>query len=246
MEQTLTSESLISRISKMTIFDQFAQTIFVEHPNGVIEVERSHKEANAIKFVRTEIVYNLKNHRVISKKMHSSSLMISDLTEGQTISVDKSICKCVSSDLNKLFIRELGRFKETEEFSFNLFTQSLFSRIFNKKTNSDLVDKFIEIGNDMSWVIIPYNLLHIFYSSPKLKLSKEDNEKIIYNLGEIEHLNVFVNPDDTSGRIYFGTYDSIIILANNEVSVIEDYHGMNYNFQYLFIEDGPIKSLQVV
>ena len=138
MEETLTSESLIGRISKMTIFDQFAQTIFVEHPNGVIEVERSQKEANTIKFVRTEIVYQLKNHRVISKKMHSSSLMISDLTEGQTISVDKSICKCVSSDLNKLFIRELGRFKETEQFSFNLFTQSLFSRIFNKKTNKKI------------------------------------------------------------------------------------------------------------
>jgi hypothetical protein len=246
MEQTLTSESLIGRISKMTIFDQFAQTIFVEHPSGVIEVERSQKEANTIKFLRTEIVYQLKNHRIISKKMNSSNLMISDLTEGQTISVDKSICKCASTDLNKLFIRELGRFKDTEQHSFNLFRQSLFNKIFNKNTQSDLIEEFIKIGKDMSWAIVPYNLLHVIYSSPKLLLSKEDNDKIIYHLGQVENISVYVNPDDTSGKIYFGTYDSIIILTNDKVNVIEDYHGMNYNFQYLFIEDGPIKSLQVV
>ncbi len=47
MEQTsIFDETLVSRISNMTIFDQFAQTIFVEHNTGMIEVESSYRESN--------------------------------------------------------------------------------------------------------------------------------------------------------------------------------------------------------
>lgn len=246
MEQTLVSEdNLLNRISKLTIFDQFAQTIFVEDSQGIIEVEKSYRESNAIKFVRTEIAYQLKTHKVITKKLHSNCVIISDIMDKSTISVDKSICKCVSSNLNKLLIQELGGFKELINFEFNLFSQNIFQKIFFKNTNDELIEKFIEFGKDMSWAIIPYNLLHIFFQSNILELIKEDNDKIIYHLGKIEHIDIYVNPDDDSGKIFYGTFNSVLILANKYVNIFENNQGTNYNFQYLFIEQGPIKSLQV-
>ena len=247
MVQTLTSEeSLVSKISRMTIFDQFAQTIFVDQKQGIIEIENSYRESNTIKFIRTEIVYELKNHRVISKHLHSSSVVISDLMDGATISVDKSICKCVSSDLNKLFIQELNRFEKTEEHKFNLYSQNFIQKIFRPNSNSDLIDKFIEISNGYSWAIVPYNLVSIFYSTDKLDLTKDDNEKIIYHLGKIEGVDIYINPDDNSGKVFFGKFDSMIILANKFMNIFENNQGMNYNFEYLLIEQSPIKSLQVI
>jgi len=247
MEQTLVFEdSLIKKISNMTIFDQFAQTIFVDDKQGTIEVQSYTRESNIIKYVSTEISYFLKNHRIISKKLNSKSIIISDLMESSTISVDKSICKCVSSDLNKLFIQELSRFEKTEHHTFNLYKQNFLSKIFNPKTKEDLINKFLEISNGMSWAIVPYNLINIFFESEKLELSKEDNEKIIFHLGTMEKIHIYINPDDESGKIFFGNFDSMIILANKYMNIYENSNGVNYNFEYLFIEQAPIKSLQVI
>jgi hypothetical protein len=249
MEQTLVSEesqTLISRISKLTIFDQFAQTIFVEHHQGIVEVEKSYREENSLKFVRTEIAYTLKNHRVISKKLSLSNVLISDLTENATITVDKSVCRCVSSNLNKLFIRELNRFQDLESCKFNLYSQNIIKRFFYPNKKNDLVKRVIEVGKDMSWAIIPYNLLNVFYESEKLELCKETSDRIIYKLGRIEKLDIYVNPDDETGKIFFGNFDSIIILANKFINVYENSQGTNYNFEYLFLEQGKIKGLQVV
>jgi hypothetical protein len=249
MEQTLVCEetqTLISRIAKLTVFDQFAQTLFVEHNHGVIEVEKSYKEAHSLKFIRTEIAYNLKNHRIISKKINNSHILISDLTEGSTISIDKSICRCVSSDLNKLFTQELDEFKDIERFEFNLFSQNFFKKTFYPNTNNDLINKFIEVSKHMTWAIIPYNLVSVFYESDKMELCKELNEKIIYRLGKIENIEVYVNPNEENGKIYFGNYDSILILANKFINIEENTQGVNYNFEYLFLEQGKIKTLQVI
>jgi len=166
--------------------------------------------------------------------------------DGSTISVDKSICRCVSSDLNKLFIQELTRFQKTEEHTFKLYNQNFIRRFLKPHTESDLIEKFIEVSNGMSWAIIPYNLSNIFYKSNKLELSQEENQKIIYHLGKIQDIHLYINPDDTSGRIFFGNFNSLIILANKYMNIFETTHGMSYNFEYLFIEQSPIKSLQVI
>lgn len=245
MEQTLVSEdNLIANISKLTIFDQFAQTIFVEEPQGYIEIENSYRESNTIKFIRTEIAYQLKNHRVISKKLNDNNIVVSDLIDNSTISVDKSICRCVSSDLNNLLIQELSSFK-TEFEEYNLFSQNLFRTIFYKSTPKKFIDKFLKISKDMSWAIVPYNLLHIFYDSKEINLSSHTDEKIIYHLGKIQNTEIYINPDDKSGKIFMGNFDSVLILANKEMNIIETPQGTNYNFQYLFIKQGPIKCLQV-
>jgi hypothetical protein len=165
--------------------------------------------------------------------------------ENSTISINKSVCKCVSSDLNKLFIQELNRFSDVESFEFNLFSQNILQKMLFPNTKSDLIEKFIKVSNGMSWSIIPYNLLHIFYNSEKLILNKEDDDKIIFHLGSIEGCEIFVNPDDESGKIYFGNYDSILILANKNMTIYENIQGMNYHFEYLFLEQGRIKSLQI-
>jgi hypothetical protein len=246
MEQTLTSDSLISKISRMTIFDQFAQTIFVEDTQGVIEVENSYKESNSIKFVRTEISYKLKNHRIISKNINSRNIVISDLTEASTITLDKSVCRCVSSDLNKLFIQELNIFEGTKKNEYNLFSQNIFQKLFYPNTKEGLIEKFIEAGSSMSWAIIPYNLLSIFFESDKIKICKEENEKIIYHLGSIAKIDIYVNPNDESGKIFYGNFDSIIILANKYMNIVDTDLGTSYNFEYLFIEQGLINSLQVI
>jgi hypothetical protein len=249
MVQTLISEekdSLLSRISNLTIFEQFSQTVFVDSTTGVIEVSNTYRESNTIKFITTEIAYELKNHRIISKKLSSSNLIISDLSQPSTIQIDKSICKCVSSDLNKLFIKELQNFKMIEDFKFNLLSQGFFKKLFKPNNNQKLFETFKEIGKDMTWAIIPYKLLPIFYSCEDLELSKEENEKIIYHLGKINNIDIFINPNDESSKIYFGKFDSIIIVANNFINIFDDERGRNYNFEYLFIEHDKIKSLEVI
>lgn len=246
MVQTQTfEENLLSKISEMTIFDQFTHTIFVEENQGVIEVENAFRESNTLKFTRTEIAYQLKNHRIISKSIGKSKVLISDLMGCPTISVDKSICTCVSSDLNKLFMQELNRFKDTKDFVFNFTPKTILHKIFFPINNSHLIDKFIEVGKGMSWAIIPYNLLNIFFDTNLLKLNKEENEKIIYHLGTIDEIQIYINPDDESGKIFYGNYDSILILANKYMNIFEDIQGTNFNFEYLFIEQGPIRTLTI-
>jgi hypothetical protein len=247
MEQTLTfEETLVSKISKLTIFDQFAQTFFVEDNQGIIEVQNSYRELNTIKFVNTEIAYQLKSHRVISKKLSKSEIVISDLMDVSTISIDKSICKCVSTDLNKLLIQELNKFEKTEEQTFNLFSQNFLRRFFNPKTQSDLIEKFTEMSKNSSWAIIPYSLSKIFYQTDRLELNKENDDRLIYHLGRIEKTDIYINPDDNSNKILFGNFDSMIILANKYMNIFDNAQGRNYNFNYLFIEQSPIKSLQVI
>lgn len=248
MEQTLTyEESLVSKISKMTIFDQFTKTIYVDESCGSIDIESTYRELNTLKFVKTEIIYELKNHRVVSKKLNLNNLVISDLTDGNTISMGKSICKCVSSDLNKLFIQELNGFEKTVEYIFNLNKQNIIQRIFSPNTEKRLIEKFIEISNDCSWAIIPCSLSKIFYESDSIKLKKEDpDEKIIYHLGDLNGVKIFINPDDTSKKIFMGKFDSMIIIAKKYMKIFENAQGTNYNFEYLFIEQSPIKSLQVI
>jgi hypothetical protein len=248
MEQTLVynqEETLVRKISDLTVFDQFAQTFFVEENQGVFEIENSHRESNTLKFIRTEIAYKLKDHRVIVKRLHDHNIIISDLLEKSTISIGKSVCRCVSSDLNKLFIQELDRFSNIESYDFNFFSQNIFQRILFPKTKSDLINYFIKLSEGMTWAIIPYNLLHIFFESDKLIINKDDNDKIIFHLGSIERCEIYVNPDDESGKIYYGNYDSILILANKNMKIYENIQGMNYHFEYLFLEQGKIKSLQV-
>jgi hypothetical protein len=144
-----------------------------------------------------------------------------------------------------LFIQELGRFNKIVKDEYRLFNQSFLKKLFRPNTNTSLVEKFIEFGKDMSWAIVPYNLLHIFYDSEKLNFMKDENEKIIYHLGSIAHIDVYINPDDESGEIFFGNYESLIILANKYMDIYETNQGVNYNFQYLFIQQGEIRSLKV-
>jgi len=253
MEPTLVSnfdktgfKFLVKRISKLSIFDQFAQTLFVDHTNGLLEVEKSYRESNILKFVRTEIAYQLKNHRIISKNLKSNNIIISDLTECSTITVDKSICRSVSSNLNKLFIRELESFQDVERHKFNLYSQNIFKKYFFPNTDKKLIDKVIELGDSMSWVIIPYKLLNTFYNSDQIELHKEEGHKIIFRLGDVGNLHIFVNPDEKSGKIYFGNFDSIIIVANKELKITPIENETTYDFEYLFIEEGPIKILEVI
>jgi hypothetical protein len=76
-------------------------------------------------------------------------------------------------------------------------------------------------------------------------LCKEENDKLIYHLGTIGNIDVYINPDDISGKIFFGNYNSIIILANKYMNIFENNQGVNYNFEYLFLEQGLVKSLEV-
>jgi len=62
----------------------------------------------------------------------------------------------------------------------------------------------------------------------------------------MEKIHIYINPDDKSGKIFFGNFDSMIILANKYMNIYENSNGVNYNFEYLFIEQAPIKSLQVI
>jgi hypothetical protein len=79
-----------------------------------------------------------------------------------------------------------------------------------------------------------------------MKIHKEENEKIIFHLWSIEKIDIYVNPNDESGKIFYGNFDSIIILANKYMNIVDTDLGTSYNFEYLFVEQGLINSLQVI
>ena len=253
---TLTETTLIQKISNLSVINQIVETIYVDESIGKIEVSKTIKENNVVRNVNEFIEYKLKPHRLIIKnhKKHNSTVIISDLPNSKTIIDNKSVCHCLSSDINNIFISELKSFKGTQKFSYRFFNQSFLMKLIKKNTEFDLVEYIINLGKDCSWAILPKFIFEIVKDSEWFDATNMISESIIFNAGKLDDLNIYVNPDEDESMIYFGNYDSITIIINKNIKEDElksgNFHkeGKSVVVEYLFIENlsGLTKSLQVI
>lgn len=251
MIETISQPSLLNRISSLTVINQIVETIYVDDSIGKIEIARTSKDKNVVRHITESLDYKLKSHRLLIKshRGHNSNIIISDLPNSPTISSNKSICHCVSSDINNIFISEIKSFKGTQKFKYNFFEQNLFKKLFNKNTEGKLIDHLLDLGKDCSWIIVPVFIFDIIKGSKWFEPNNSGSESLIYNTGKLTHINVYVNMDEGESSVYFGNYDSISIIINQNIK--EDYlksasfykEGKSIVVDYLFIETGITKQL---
>jgi hypothetical protein len=254
---TTTETNLIQKISNLSVINQIVETIYVGDTVGKIEVSKTIKENNVVRNVSEDIEYKLKPHRLIIKshKKHNSTVIISDLPNSKTIIDNKSICHCLSSDINNIFISELKSFKSTQKSTYRFFNQNFLTKLFKKNTKVDLVSQIINLGEDCSWAILPRFIFDIIKDSEWFDATNMVSESIIFNAGRLDDLNIYINPDEDESMIYFGNYDSITIIINKNIREDELKSASSFRkedksiiIEYLFIENfnGITKSLQVI
>ena len=213
--EVLSKESLLQRISNLTVLNRLVETIWVDTSKGQIETTDIIKEEDNIKNVTNTIDYKLKSHRLIVKDRKDNNIIISDLPSPKTIFRNKPVCLCASTNVNRVFISELKSFKNIQKKKFSLFNQGFFKRLINPNKESDLINYIISFGLECSWVIVPPFINDILCESEFFDSDHEDSESLIYNSGNLGNLSVYVNPDEEESIVYFGNYDSITIIINN-------------------------------
>ncbi len=242
---------LLSEVCNLTIINQLVETHCVEESIGQIEVSKTIKDHDAVRHINETIDYKLKQHRLIIKKHKHNSVVISDLPISNTISSNKSTCECISSDINQIFINELKSFKNIQTFEYDFFKQSFFKRIFNPNTDEKLTQHIIDLGKDCSWIIVPTFLYEIIVDSEWFQPSNMKEDSLIFNVGKLDEIQVYLNPDEDESVVYFGNYDSTTILINKNIQD-EDLkicslfkEGRSLIVEYLFLETGRTKLLKV-
>jgi hypothetical protein len=137
MTTVLQQETLVDRISKLTVIDQIVETIWVDDPIGQIEINKTIKDGDIVKNISETVNYKLKSHRLIVKKNNKkhNQVVISDLPKSQTLCNNRETYQCLSSDINRIFISELKSFKSTQKYSYKYFSQNFFSKLIFPKKN---------------------------------------------------------------------------------------------------------------
>lgn len=250
---TISQPSLLNRISSLTVINQIVETIYVEDSIGKIEISKTSKDNNVVRHTTESLDYKLKSHRLLIKshRGHNGNIIISDLPNSPTISSNKPICHCVSSDINNIFVSEIKSFKRTQKFKYSFFNQNLFKRLFNKNTEQNLIDYLLDLGKDCSWIIVPFFIFDIIKNSEFFEPNDSVSESLIYNTGKLSDINVYVNMDEDESVVYFGNYDSISIIINKNIkedtvkSVSFYKNGKSIVVDYLFIETGVTKYLVI-
>ena len=83
--ETQTKESLLERITHLTVLIELVETIWVDSSKGQIEVSNIIKKGDDIDYTTNVIEYKLKSHRLIVKNSNNDSIVISDLPRHKTI-----------------------------------------------------------------------------------------------------------------------------------------------------------------
>jgi len=244
---------ILKRLKDLTIINQLVDTHFVENKNGEIEVSKVVKEYDSVRTISEVIKYKLKSHRIQHKKNKEGlDIIISDLACGQTINKDEKICQCISKNINQIFISELKSFKQTQKYSFNYFSQNWFQKLLFKKTESNLIDFIIKVGENTSWMIVPEFILDLIRDSEWFVENQVEATSIINKVGKLSNIDIFVNPNQIESFVYYGNYDSIMLIIDKNIEEKQvkstgfETESKSYTVNYLFIETGQTKILEVI
>lgn len=219
MTTEISKEGLIKVISDLSIVNQLVETIYVDEQKGKVDISKTIKEGYCVKTIDTKIDFKLKSYRLISKNNSYSNIVISDSPIDKTIVRNKSVYDCAISDMNQIFISELKSFKKIQKHEYKFFNQSLLKRIFNKNTKQDLIEHIIELGSNCSWVIVPSYIMDIISKSDLFEYTVSNKNSMLAQVGNLSNLSIYVNMNEDESVLYFGNYDSMIILLNKNLQV---------------------------
>ena len=246
------THDILLRLKELTIINQLVDTHFVSDKVGKIEISKVIKEYDSVRNISESIDYKLKSHRIQHKKNKEGlNIIISDITCGQTLNHDEKICQCISKNINQIFLKELKSFKQTQKFTFNFFNQNWLQKTFFRKNETHLIDEILKVGQNSSWMIVPDFILDIMKDSEWFESNTVENESIIHRVGKLSNIDVFVNPIQEESFICYGNYDSILLLINKNIEEKDvkstgfEVESKSYTVNYLFIENGNTKMLQV-
>ena len=244
---------ILKRLKDLTIINQLVDTHFVENKNGEIEVSKVVKEYDSVRTISEVIKYKLKSHRIQHKKNKDGlDIIISDISCGQTINKDEKICQCISKNINQIFISELKSFKQTQKYSFKYFSQNWIQKLLFKKTEFDLIDVIIQVGENTSWMIVPEFILDVIRDSEWFVENQVEATSIIHKVGKLSNIDIFLNPNQIDSFVYYGNYDSIMLLVDKNIEEKEvkssgfETESKAYTVNYLFIETGQTKILEII
>jgi hypothetical protein len=247
-------EHIIEKISSVTVVNQLVETIFVDSSVGEIEIESVYKDADTIRKTHRVVKYRLDPHRLIVKscKHSKSSVVISDSPRGNTIGENKCVCDMASVGVNQAFIFGLRNSKSLVRESISFFRQGIFRKVFNRTTESKLLDKMSLFGSDCSWMIVPNFIFEVIRLSDRFVPLECESDLLMRNCGKLGKINVYLNTQEIESVVYFGNYDSITVVVNRnvcfgETKSLSSVYGNNMvvTVEYQFIENGTLKMLTV-
>lgn len=215
-------KSLANGVTNMV--SQMVETVYVDDDTGVVDINTSFRKNNAISYIINKIEYSLKEHRIIFQKCKNGhSLMISDVVNKNTITSCDDTVHDITIDN---FLYELKKFKNTykEKYKFNGF---LNKYVFGKKY-SDLISKIKESGNGFSWAILPSKIYDMI------------------NSDKLCDMKIYKNPTNENKDIFFGRYDSAILIVNKKIDIKNKSNISEILIRYDFIENGSTKVLTVI
>lgn len=251
---TQIKEELIPRLVDLSVMNQLVNVIYVDSNPAIIEYSEVQKQDNVIKEVKNTKEYKLKKHRLILKTNDKQSIIISDEVNTETIQKDGTLCECFSMRINRGFMNAIDSLKMVERTNWKYFNRGFFSKIFLTRTSNDLIHKILEIGKESSYIIIPSSVAKIITKSNFFQKNVNKCHSIIKNIGTLKidqiSLNVYLDTELSKNEIYFGKYDSVSIVLNKNLNVIEtktsyDKTNITVEVDYLFIQKEPIKCLSI-
>lgn len=254
METTINQENLLNEISTLTVINQIVETIYVEEPTGSINISKVVKDGNEIKTINNDINYKLKDHRIIVKsdECFKSNLIITDNPNKKTIKRNQKICNILSTDINNIFINELQQFKNIEKGEYKYYKQNFFKKLFKKNKKEELIEYILKFSQNCSWAIVPMPIWEIIKESEWFERTSLTAKSLIFCSGQLHGLNIFINPSEDDKVIYFGNFDSIIIVINKNIKTeklkcISNVYtsGTELMVSYTFIENGLTKALSI-
>lgn len=249
-ELTINRQHINDVILDMTVINQLTNTIIVDSPIGEIEITTMSKSNKEVITEKKRVAYKLPQHRLIMKscKYKKCKLIISDIPNFKTIETNKTLCETASYGINESFLMYLKNSKKVERNKIVFFDQSFIKKIFNKMTEDILINKIIESSVGFSWMIIPKEIFLILKKNKSFNYSDKSSSKYIFkNYGNINGVNVYINYIEYDMRIYFGNYDSITAILNENIEIkkIGDNTDKSITLEYQFLETGNLKILEI-
>lgn len=243
MPLTKIKDDLFLKLSEMTIFD-LIETIYVSEDKGTLVTTNIYKFGDSVKSTEEKIPFNLKSYRLLTHKNSNNQIIyISDGVKCDTLKKDSDPCKCVSKDINSIFMNEMKNFKNIKKEEFKYFKKNFIEKIFSKRTPSDLLDRIIKVGKGCSWAIISKKIFDVIRNQPEVESIFSGSSSIINKCGKVSDLTLYMNPNDTEDICYFGNHDSIYVLINKNLDI--DSNLTKINIKYQFIERGVTRALIV-
>ena len=82
--------------------------------------------------------------------------------------------------------------------------------------------------------------------------SQIESTSIIHKVGSLSNIDIFVNPNQIESFVYYGNYDSIMLIIDKNIEEKQvkstgfETESISYTVNYLFIETGQTKILEVI